>query len=463
MKSLALTTAFLALACAVTIALAQDEPAPEPKPQPAPKELTQAEKDALATRAYFVLRNRCWGCHGEPGKTAYGETVALDWILDYDKLVEAKLVIPGKVKESRLIYLTTLGKMPREFDENGKPSKEGELPEAEQKALIEWVKAGAPKWPKIEYEMEWVPIGPGPVAEGQDRTSYLIFTGWRGHPAVIVGEQPLDGTIEIQEYRQGKWHVAGKAETVDNLHVFGVCDPVNKRNYFYATHFKWGGETRYIATWDGDSLEMTGSKPGPSESLANYGLVFDEAAARVILFGGYDSAPRLPDTDAPEHQPQNDCWSYKDGKFTRIEAETKPPAFRNPAFGYDPVGKRSILLTRAGDSVETWQLSGNQWKRLKPAHWPTLGDDYKNLWVRPTWDPEVGRLVLHGADNAQSETWAWLNDDWKLLTKAVPPPGKNGAGIAWDPDGQRMIYYQGGDGAQASIETWALIPWRKAQ
>lgn len=112
------------------------EPAPEP-----------TEGELLAQRAYTVLRDNCWGCHGEPGKEAFGETSPLDWILDYDKLIETMTVIPGSVGKSRLIYIIAVeGKMPREFDEDGMPSIEGELSEQDLQTLIDWVKADAPRW-----------------------------------------------------------------------------------------------------------------------------------------------------------------------------------------------------------------------------------------------------------------------------------------------------------------------------
>lgn len=118
------------------------EPAPVVEPAP---ELTEDEK--LAARAYTVLRDNCWECHGEPGKEAFGETAPIDWILDCDKLIETMTVVPGSAGKSRLIYIIAVeGKMPREFDEDGMPSIEGELPEGDLQTLIDWIKAGAPRW-----------------------------------------------------------------------------------------------------------------------------------------------------------------------------------------------------------------------------------------------------------------------------------------------------------------------------
>jgi len=118
------------------------EPSPVVEPAPEP-----TEDEKLAARAYTVLRDNCWHCHGEPGKEAFGETVPIDWILDYDKLIETNTVIPGSAGKSRLVYIIAVeGKMPREFDKDGLPSIEGEMSQPDLQTLIDWIKAGAPRW-----------------------------------------------------------------------------------------------------------------------------------------------------------------------------------------------------------------------------------------------------------------------------------------------------------------------------
>lgn len=121
----------------------------QPEGEAAPVAAEPAEDDRLAAAAFQVIRDNCWGCHGEPGKQAFGETAPIDWILDYDKLIETMTVVPGSAARSRLIYIVAVeGKMPREFDEDGMPSIEGELAEEDLQTLIDWVKAGAPRWPE---------------------------------------------------------------------------------------------------------------------------------------------------------------------------------------------------------------------------------------------------------------------------------------------------------------------------
>jgi len=118
---------------------------------PAGRAVKTQPGDPLAERAYAVIRDNCWGCHGQPGKRAYGEVTPLDWILDYDRLIENQFVIPGKPGKSRLVYIVAVeGKMPRKFDEHGVPRLAGELSEADTQTLIDWIKAGAPRWPSTE-------------------------------------------------------------------------------------------------------------------------------------------------------------------------------------------------------------------------------------------------------------------------------------------------------------------------
>jgi hypothetical protein len=122
---------------------ANSEPTPEPTE---PDTRTQEERD-LAQGAYTVLAVNCWHCHGKPGWKAYGEVAPIDWILDYDKLIENNLVIPGLPRKSRLVYvIEVLGKMPRKFDYDGKPTLEAELDEADLQTLKDWIKIGAPRW-----------------------------------------------------------------------------------------------------------------------------------------------------------------------------------------------------------------------------------------------------------------------------------------------------------------------------
>ncbi|MDC1142475.1 hypothetical protein OAU50_05245 [Planctomycetota bacterium] len=134
--SLAISLSGLIGACTTT--------SPEPIPEPVPK----AAPDTLATKARAIIKKHCWQCHGQPDHPTYGEVMPLDWILDYDKLIEHRLVLPGKAGKSRLVYVMVMGEMPRAMDEHGSPSLRAEMPEEDIETVIDWIKQGARRWPE---------------------------------------------------------------------------------------------------------------------------------------------------------------------------------------------------------------------------------------------------------------------------------------------------------------------------
>jgi WD40 repeat protein/mono/diheme cytochrome c family protein len=87
----------------------------------------------LAARAREVLKANCYRCHGQDGAVEGG----FNYVLDRDKLIAARKVVPGKPDESPLLRKVVAGKMP--------PPDQQPRPGAADVALLkEWVEAGAP-------------------------------------------------------------------------------------------------------------------------------------------------------------------------------------------------------------------------------------------------------------------------------------------------------------------------------
>jgi WD40 repeat protein/mono/diheme cytochrome c family protein len=87
----------------------------------------------LAVRAHEVLKANCYRCHGQDGAVEGG----FNYVLDRDKLVSGRKVVPGKPDESPLLRKVTAGKMPPP-DQQPRPSP------ADVALLKQWVEAGAP-------------------------------------------------------------------------------------------------------------------------------------------------------------------------------------------------------------------------------------------------------------------------------------------------------------------------------
>src|SRR5262245_38446756 len=89
----------------------------------------------LAAGAKKVLAANCFRCHGENGSS---EGKFAD-ILERDKLVARKAVIPGSALKSPLVKRAVDGEMPPE-KEKPRPTR------ADLAALEKWIDAGAPDW-----------------------------------------------------------------------------------------------------------------------------------------------------------------------------------------------------------------------------------------------------------------------------------------------------------------------------
>lgn len=91
------------------------------------------EPTQLALKAQAVLKANCHRCHGQEGSVEGG----LNYILDRDKLVARKKVLPGKPEQSPLIKRLAAGKMP--------PPGEQPRPNSADLAIIrQWITSGAP-------------------------------------------------------------------------------------------------------------------------------------------------------------------------------------------------------------------------------------------------------------------------------------------------------------------------------
>lgn len=385
----------IALLCA---ALAQDK-------QPAePEKAADAEAKALATQAYFVLRENCWSCHGEPGKKAYGETVPLDWILDHDQLLKTKTVVPGSAKESRLIYIIAVeGKMPRAFDENGRPGIEAEMPEADLQTLIDWVKAGAPKWPEPEYSHEWARVAAMP----QDAR---LVDSHLGLLAVPDGDP-------IQQFKDGKWHNLEHAVDGSLLEASTATDAT------------W----LLLQTKDKYALQRLDAKGLSVLKLPDW-----KAPRRVMLLPGSTGLVAAVEGDGGRELLQH--WSFADGQWTMAAEFREPDQWVPLRFARnDQGGLLTLGARRTAAGFAMLQLVDGGWETLArvggmgtpgPA---ALGPDGNAL-------VKIGdALYQFQPDQAK----------WQPLEVA-----RNAGQFTWQ--ASERAWYQAGTALQK------LIPWREA-
>ena len=104
----------------------------------APLAARAAEPDAadLARKAQAILKANCYRCHGQEGAVEGG----MNYILDLERLVLRKKVVPGQPDKSPLYKKLVNNLMPP-------PDEQPRLSEADRALLKQWIESGAPKLP----------------------------------------------------------------------------------------------------------------------------------------------------------------------------------------------------------------------------------------------------------------------------------------------------------------------------
>ncbi len=107
-------------------------------------------------------------------------------------------------------------------------------------------------------------------------------------------------------------------------------------------------------TWDGARWHQTAAK-GPRGRYA-HGMVFDEQAGVVLLYGG---------AAAHRNAPLSDMWRWDGAAWTEIPLTGPTPGHRyQPVMVYDAARSRTILHGGIGGASDTWEWDGVRWRQI---------------------------------------------------------------------------------------------------
>jgi len=230
--------------------------------------------------------------------------------------------------------------------------------------------------------------------------------------------------------------------------------------------------------WDGsDWIDRAPAVSPPPR--AGFGLAFDAARSRTVLFGG-NSAPFA------------DTWEWDGTAWTEVRPVLSPPAGA-AVLAYDPTSR--VVLAVAGTTPSTWAWDGTAWRSLEPASTPPertvvaaattrtrvrLFDTYRSnsLWEwdgtgwrleRPEPQPSLGagRVVAHDSgrgrtmlqdhgENGRTDLWEWDGAVWERRVAGFAPAFMPGTTMAYDEARARAVMFGGlrGCGPQWWCSYW---------
>jgi hypothetical protein len=162
-------------------------------------------------------------------------------------------------------------------------------------------------------------------------------------------------------------------------------------------------------TWElqGDSWRLV-AREGPG-GRARTAMAYDRRRRQVILFGGV-SAPSGPNE---EQVFLNDTWAWDGQRWTRL-AEGGPPGRYAHGMVFDE--RAGVVLLYGGAAahrgaplLDMWTWDGNRWTEIRTSG-PTPGHRYQPVMV---YDSTRDRTVLYGGLGGPADTWEWDGQRWR--------------------------------------------------
>ena len=169
--------------------------------------------------------------------------------------------------------------------------------------------------------------------------------------------------------------------------------------------------------WNGTTWTLA-STTGPTGRNAS-AMVYDAAANEVLLFGGIDTSGT----------PQNDLWAWNGTTWTPLipSNSTGSPSPRDDfGMAYDAALGKVILFggsSTAGNLNDTWTWDGmNGWTQLIAPN--TAGSPPPRYAAGMAYNAVLGQAVMFGGTtsgtNYLNDTWVWNGTNW---TEGTTPIG----------------------------------------
>lgn len=335
----------------------------------------EPDKGKLAAQVQSLLKDNCYGCHGDPAKKAMGK---IDYILDHSKLT-AKLVNTKKPEESSLYKVLNDGEMPRVFDPATRKAAGKKLPQEQIDLVLAWIKAGAPAWPApLKFtEAPDLMVPYSNVCEAPDgklmcislrvdgdKTHVFDYKEWKmldgvtpGSSTTMAFDSKRKRTVGFDvdtgltwEFAANKWvKLAPKASPEKRHTTHMAFDSARNVVVLYGGHTV-DGNGILTDTWEFDGTNWVSKDTASKPQLAGGGMTFDAKRKQCVLYCG------------------GQTWVYDGKDWVQKQTANNPGSRTYPGMCFDPVHNRVLLAGKGKDGSQPhqlWAFDGEGWSQLE--------------------------------------------------------------------------------------------------
>jgi len=291
----------------------------------------------------------------------------------------------------------------------------------------------------------WTNVSPA-AAPTIRRAGAMAFDSVGNRLIAYGGNAPSPGTIldETWSYN-GFWTLLTPTQPAPGRwgHQL-VRDTVRNRLVTF------GGRSPTVSGLANDTWIWTGSTwsalvtPASPTRRFHYGMCYDSARDRVVLFGGRSIFASVGDT-----------WEFDGTTWTERPFTNAPSKREEMVMAFDASRRQTVLFggidgdtnTLLGD---TWEYDGTAWQPIAPASSPT--PRYRCAYA---YDTTRQRLVVYGGyDGVQirTQTFEYTGETWESITVGAGSTNATEMYAGFDPVRNRFVTF-GGVGALFSNQT----------
>lgn len=210
-------------------------------------------------------------------------------------------------------------------------------------------------------------------------------------------------------------------------------------------------------TWTWDGITWTQQFPSVSPSGRRFdgqGMAYDAVNGNTVFFGGI----------GPGGSVFGDTWTWNGliKTWTR-QLPASSPSPRRTMMAYDYSTKTVVLFGgdngTSGCCNDTWTWDGTTWTERFPASAPS-----PRGMAEMAYDANLGAVVLFGGAGStpgsqSNQTWLWTGTNWKEIYPATVPTARWAAGMAYDPLDKGLLLFAG-FGTYTLDDSWVftLVP-----
>ena len=165
------------------------------------------------------------------------------------------------------------------------------------------------------------------------------------------------------------------------------------------------------------------TRVGGISERSGHAMVYEEARAKMLIFGGAGPAGFL-----------NETWEWDGASFVQLFPPFAPSPRSTHTMAYDAARQRVVLFggmdANGRRLSDTWEWDGANWT-LQNASGPV-----QRTGAGMTYDEARGRVQLFGGSYLGNmpinDFWEWDGLSWTLISVFTGPAPREGLAMAYD-------------------------------